>query len=114
MEKQLTFSYNWNHKLDCNYFTTIRVDAAKFIVGEIWEIILHGKYPRSFKAELVKVTRVNPKQLNSTMLMLDTGYPEHEALNILRKMYKDKFDSLTFAYIVFRNINACINDNKNA
>lgn len=113
MEKKLTFSYDWNHKLSCNYFTSIRVDSSRFLVGEIWDIYLGGKYPRNFKAELVKVVRVNPKQLNSTMLMLDTGYPEHEAMKILRNMYKDNFDNLTFAYLIFRNISACINDEKN-
>lgn len=110
----LTFSYNWNHKLDCNYFSTIRVDSAKFKVGINWRIVLHGKRPREFQAELVKVTRVSPKQINSTMIMLDTGYDFENGMQVLKRMYKDKFDSLTFAYCIFRNISALNENNQSA
>lgn len=85
MEK-LKFSYNWNNKLYCEAFTTIRIaQPNRFVIGQQFEIILN-------KNSLKRATVVGYKeffigQLNEYMSYLDTGYSVDETVAIIVKMY---------------------------
>ena len=86
--QRIDFSYNWNKKLDCNAFTTLRL-SPRFQVGEEVEVFLNsarraGRYRIAGKKELKLDT------LNDYHAYVDTGYNAEECKNILRKMYKNK------------------------
>lgn len=60
MHKQLKFSYNWNNKLDCNYFTTLRL--SEFTVGELYEVAAPKK--EMFLAEVLAVKYIFIEHIN--------------------------------------------------
>src|SRR6218665_1822071 len=82
----LKFSYNWNRKLNCKAFTTIRLhNPGKYAVGHSYEIFLKEKYHCHAKCIELKVFKM--KDLNNYMAYLDTGYNKETTLEIVKKMY---------------------------
>jgi hypothetical protein len=85
--EQLKFSNNWNGKLFCDAFTTLRLhDPAKFFVGNEFQCLLN-------KAELglVKVVEVRTiylHQLNEFICYLDTGLNTAKTMEVIKEMYK--------------------------
>ncbi len=84
----LNFSNNWNGKLDCDSFTTLRV-KDKFTVGEVIMVALN----RVNKKDLYyiidkKVTRLS--SITEWTARLDTGYSVEECRNLLKTMYKNE------------------------
>jgi hypothetical protein len=80
---KLTFSTNWNHKLDCECFTTIRAND-NYKVNSIYQVF--------HKRELKQVKIIDSRQfllhtLNEWVCRLDTGYSKEETINIIKKMY---------------------------
>jgi hypothetical protein len=85
MEK-LEFSTNWNNKLDCKCFTTIRLyNHAKHFNGNQFEVYLRKKY--SAKVEVIALSLLKLSQLSDYVSYLDTGYNREETKAILVKMY---------------------------
>ena|SRR3990167_6083364 len=82
----LNFSYNWNKKLDCNFFTTLRL-SNRFQVGEIVEVRL--KKERRNNSQIVSKKCFYIEQLDEFTAALDTGYNRADTIDILRRMYKD-------------------------
>jgi hypothetical protein len=89
----LNFSFNWNNKLDCNAFTSIRLyQPEKHFVGNQVNILLKGHNKGS--GVLKGVKPMNLRQINDYIAYLDTGYDAEECKNILRRMYsKVDFES---------------------
>jgi hypothetical protein len=98
----LIFSYNWNNKLDCNAFTTIRLyDPAKHQAGTEVQIKLKGQDKGVGTIKAVKVFMLD--QLNDYIAYLDTGYDKQECENIIRRMYSNvdfKYKQLALLLIV--------------
>lgn len=87
----LKFSSNDNNKLNCEYFTTIRVfDEELHKVGRPFRIILSGK-PMSHAARIRIVTKFYLKDLNEFMAYIDMGKPAWEVKDILHKMYRSNY-----------------------
>ena len=85
MEK-LEFSTNWNNKLDCKCFTTIRIyNPQKHFYGNKFEVFLQKKYKA--KVEVLSVGVIKIKDLTDYICYLDTGYSKQETIEILKKMY---------------------------
>lgn len=88
MEK-LVFSTNWNNKLDCRCFSTIRVyNPRKHYKDNQFEIYLQRKYKG--KAVVLGVIKTYLEKLNDYVCYLDTGYSKAETVELLRRMYKSK------------------------
>ncbi len=88
MEK-LTFTYNWNNKLQCKAFTTIRrAKPEQYPLDKELEIYL--------KEEFIKTVRIHDtipcllSKLPSYTCFLDTGYCREETLSMFRKMHHVK------------------------
>lgn len=85
MEK-LEFSTNWNNKLDCKCFTTIRIyNPAKHFRGNQFEVFLQKKFRT--KAFVIGTILTKLEQLSDYVCYLDTGYSKEETTAIFRKMY---------------------------
>lgn len=85
MEK-LIFSTNWNNKLDCKCFTTIRLySQSKHFRGNQFEVFLQKKF-RS-KAIVLGTVLIKLDELTDYVCYLDTGYNKMETVAILKKMY---------------------------
>lgn len=83
----LDFSHNWNGKLGCNTYTTIRLsNPGKYHPGARFVIRLNKKPLHT--AQVVAVRQITPFDINDWIAYLDTGYDAQETRNILMRMYK--------------------------
>lgn len=94
MEKlpTLRFSHNWNNKLCCEYFTTIRLQNASRTPGIQLDVFLKDKSIGT--AVIVTKVKLRMSAITDMMAFLDTGYNRDETRKILRKMYPDQDDPL--------------------
>jgi hypothetical protein len=103
---QLCFSENWNHKLDCLAFTSLRLHwPANYYVGAQKEIVYKGQ--SKGWAQIVAVKQLRLAQINDYIALLDTGYPAAECQDLIRKMYKNKninWDTQLIDFILLRYI----------
>ena len=84
---ELNFSYNWNNKLDCKVFTTLRL-SNRFEINNSIKITLNKKeigYGKIIGKKSFKL-----KDINDWVAYIDTGYNAEKCKNILKKMYKNK------------------------
>ena len=85
---ELKFSYNWNNKLNCECFSTIRVwNVVKYQIGQVYTVTLNGKSLGT--ATLVAGNAFAISKLTEGMARLDTGYDKAGCEGVLRGMYKD-------------------------
>jgi len=85
--EEIKFSYNWNGKLNCNHFTTLRL-SDRFNIGEKYAVLLKGKEIGTGEVIAKKYLRLT--QINDFIAYLDTGYNAKKCKEILKTMYKNK------------------------
>jgi hypothetical protein len=100
----IPFSTNWNNKLFCNYFTTIRPKSHKYIVGNKYSIVSPVKTNPRFEATIVKILEFSFDNLNDILLVLDTGYLPNEAKEIIKKMYPSNYNQLKYYWLLLKRI----------
>ena len=85
---ELEFKSNFNNKLGCKCFTTIRL-SGRFSEGD--KIIVIGPGQIRFGAT-VQGKRELPtiEAINEWVARLDTGYSRTDCINLLKTMYKNK------------------------
>lgn len=88
-EQNLEFTTNWNNKLNCKSFTTIRLhNPVKYCIGATFKVYLKGVYKGC--AKVLDVKRFTIKDINNYVSYLDTGYSPDECRRIIKEMYKKK------------------------
>lgn len=89
MEQDLNFSTNWNSKLNCQCFTTIRLhNPKKYFPGARFNVYLKGHFKGSAQVIGVKICLL--KDVSEYVARLDTGYSAAEFKKIIQTMYKGK------------------------
>lgn len=84
--KDIYFSSNWNNKLDCKCFTTIRLaNKHKYQIGYYFNVFLNGQPHK--KAIIKDIWVIHLSQLDKFTAMLDTGYSLEKTKGILFKIY---------------------------
>lgn len=98
MEK-INFSYNWNNKLDCKYFTTLRL-TKKYNINDKIEISLKNK--TICKGTIIDKKAFGYNKINNFIAGIDTGYSVQETKDILKRMYKnvDLESKLFYLYLI--------------
>ncbi len=101
---ELPFSYNWNNKLDCKSFTTLRLKNRKrFEIGRKYKITLKKAFKKH--AEIVGIKTLLLKDISDYIAYLDTGYSKEECQSIIRKMYPHKnFEHQELDFILLKTI----------
>jgi len=96
----IPFSYNWNNKLDCKAFTTIRLyNRNKNIPRTPVQIWLKGGARGT--GVIMEVKPFLLANLNPFMSYIDTGYSVEECRNIIVKMYPTvNFQTKKLAFIL--------------
>jgi hypothetical protein len=101
MAKQsLEFSQNWNNKLSCTAFTTLRL-SGRFEVGD--EVDIYLKKSKKGTATVLDKKAIKLHQINEFIANIDTGYSTKECQNIIRKLYADVKDwdtQIIFLYLL--------------
>ena len=87
--RNLKFSYNWNRKLDCNAFTTLRL-ARPGYYAEGQDYYVKLKEQDRGLATLQRIKTLRLAQLNDFIAYLDTGYGLDQTIDIIKKMYKNQ------------------------
>lgn len=103
--KDLKFSTNWNTmpgvlgggKLNCRYFTTIRLNTGKFRVHDRVKIIVRDEVLGYGKIVAVKEKKLS--QVDAFEASLDTGYNNEETANIIKRMYKQENPNIVILLI---------------
>lgn len=85
MLKQTKFSTNWNKKLFCTAFTTLRRPSPYYQVGDIHEILLNGFAIKT--AKIIAIDEIPTDLLKERECRLDTGLSKHETVEIFTRMY---------------------------
>ena len=98
---RISFSYNWNNKLHCNFFTTIRaLNPGKYHSGVQHEVFL--KDDSLGIAEVVSVKAIYGRDINEYIAGIDTGYTVEETLKILSLMYKCDASTKQFSFVLYK------------
>ena len=86
---EISFGSNWNKKLGCQYFTTIRLqNLAKYHIGNVFKIIKKGDY--LLDAKIVQLRYCKLHDLPELTCYLDTGYSKEATIALFKKMYQSK------------------------
>ncbi len=88
MEREpLKFTTNWNNKLNCSCFTTLRLhNPKKYYVGAKKDVYLDNR-PKG-PATIIGVQSFLLEQISEFVARIDTGYSADECKKIIREMYK--------------------------
>jgi len=88
MEQNLSFTTNWNGKLNCSCFTTLRLhNHEKYFAGAVMNIILNGQLKG--KAVIIQVNYFTIEKINEFVARIDTGYSATECQKMIKEMYKN-------------------------
>lgn len=100
----INFSTNWNNKLDCNCFTTLRLkNDKKYQLNHTYRIDLKKKPFK--KAEILEIKSIYFIQINEFIARLDTGYSAQETKDIIKKMYpKVNLSTQPFYFILLKTV----------
>lgn len=94
------FTTNWNHKLNCDHFTTLRA-SGKHDVGDTGIITL--KREPQFNTEIIRKIEIDITTAKGNFLdymgFLDTGYDWKETLKIINTMYAGKLGKIYYYLI---------------
>lgn len=85
MKNSIKFSYNWNNKLNCNFFTTIRKVNPMHKIGEVYQIMINET--PVFTAKIIHLSRCHVENLSESQCLQDTGYAKAETRAMLAKMH---------------------------
>lgn len=104
MQNKINFNYNWNNKLQCKIFTTIRLEnPKKYIINEKYEIFLKEKSLGI--AQIVDIKNMFLKDINEYIAGIDTGYNAEECKNIILKMYPNyDFEKGKISFILLKYV----------
>jgi hypothetical protein len=86
--KDLVFSINWNKKLDCDAFTTIRQPSEVFKIGATFKVKVNKHEKGIFTIK--RITYITLDQINETMAYLDTGKDKDFAIKLIKRIYNSK------------------------
>lgn len=82
----LKFSKNWNSKLDCKAFSTIRMyDGTALKVNSVIEIMLNGKLVKHAAVKYLEVIPIDA--IDTRTAFIDTGLSAVECIDLLRSIY---------------------------
>lgn len=85
---KIKFQHNWNRKLDCPYFTTIRkwtVEKERYyrgLIGKRFSVFLNGSKKRH--ATLLHARNSTTDSVDNELLLIDTGMERKKALELFR------------------------------
>jgi len=108
--KDLKFSYNWNGKLNCQCFTTLRLNQPmKYYKGAVFNVFLNNQ-PKG-RAKVLEVNCFTIDQINEFVARVDTGLSAKECQRMIREMYKNSpqinwnTQNLAFCLLEYENKN---------
>lgn len=78
------FSTNWNNKLQCDYYTTLRL-SGRYERGRTYEVWHKGQFLHH--ARVMGKKTLSMDTITEWIAYIDTGYSREECCKIIRRMY---------------------------
>lgn len=103
--KKLKFIKNWNNKLNCDFFTTIRY-WDNISVDDVVEVELEGKY--IFSAKCLSKKHFHLDALPEMTCYTDFGANKENFIKFINKMYGQKVPNILneqFTVYLFERLN---------
>lgn len=108
--KNLNFSFNWNNKLHCSSFSTIRIfNPEKYVLLDVYEILLKSKSGKSSeKLGIARLQVITPFLLDNVspgMCFIDTNLSVIDFISLVQTTYKNKnidFRKQKMAFMIFQ------------
>lgn len=93
--KKLKFSQNWNNKLSCNSFSTVRLwNSKKYQLIDVYQIILQrsvtGQFVDFGYARLQSISSFFLDKVSPAVTFLDANLDTIEFIQLIKIMYKNK------------------------
>ena len=104
--KQIIFTYNWNNKLNCKSFTSLRVSGI-YTVGDQYKVLLkEGKNIHAMGvAEVIAIREFWLHDMNEYISYLDTGYSVEQCQQIILRMHpKVDFDNVKLRLLLLKYV----------
>lgn len=102
---RLYFQQNYNKKLDCNCFTTIRLDSDIYYEGAMFDVFFKNEM---YKKVIVRqVKRFTIDQLNEFMSAVDMGLTVPECVKVMKNMWAKEiidWEKQKFAFVLLRTL----------
>lgn len=99
----IKFLQNWNDKLNCKEFTTIRIfDPKKYKRGDLKRIELKSNF--CMYAGIYEVKKVKLYDLAESEIRQDTGLSRKDAYHWFEKFYGKNFLEKDYSFIFLREI----------
>lgn len=87
--QRINFSKNWNNKLNCFFFTTIRPVSEKYKSGERFDIRINDVF--YCYADLIEIKTLTISQITERNYnILDSGLNASEFYDLMSKFYSKK------------------------
>jgi uncharacterized protein YqfB (UPF0267 family) len=88
--KRIDFSHNWNNKLDCQSFTTLRLkNGEKYQTDELYEIYMGENQLPKLTAKLLNIKEIKLYEITEWIAQLDAGCSLEEFKEIIKRIYPD-------------------------
>ena len=103
----IKFNENYNNKLNCEFFTTIRPKKEKYKVGEFFIMSCPGI--QDFMAEIISVSEYpNLASFSELELANDTGLDDYDKIVKLFESFYSNFDGPWYLIVLKRFDKKCV------
>ena len=86
--KSISFTTNWNNKLNCSAFSTIRISNEVYKVGEHYEVKIKKRVQGQFR--IVEKKTFLLKNISEGMAWIDTGYGRTQTIDIIKRIHNSR------------------------
>ncbi|MDI9857694.1 hypothetical protein [Flectobacillus roseus] len=95
----LHFAQNFNHKLDCEYFTSIRPQRDIYQIGKKMDIYCQNHFLK--KATIISIKTLTLAELDDWTAFLDAGMNRLKLTALLKTFYPEA-ESLLFNVLLLQ------------
>lgn len=87
MIKQINFESNFNNKIECIFFTVVKLKNEKYVEGDEYEIMLRGIPIKTAKVVSIKEMQID--NISEFIAGVDMGCKIYEMRDFLKSNYKN-------------------------
>lgn len=110
--KEVHFSHNWNNKLNCDSFSTIRLrNDNKYVLLDLYKVFLKREVTnKEVDFSIVRLQSISHFYLHKVtpgITFIDANLPVIDFIELIKKMYKNKnidFHRKQLSFLVFQHL----------
>ena len=83
---EINFNENYNNKLNCTYYTTIRKKSKNYIIGNVYQVKLKNEPLNKSILVGIRYIDININNINDFYIELDTGMNYDDSNELFEKL----------------------------